>query len=678
MKRSSFNRIVSAVLCLAVCVSLLSSLSGAEAASKALLLEQAQKLALANSSDLTKKQNEIILKKMKYVEAVDGIKAKVKNLRSFRWTPLLSFKFPQQLDLVEEFELNIKPITLQAEIDTLTHELNEIRLSTLADVNKQYTDLYILQEKISFTEERLAGSQQELTQNEARLITGDATEADVEKMRSSVDALKTELSNLKSKFESGKTKLSDTIKLDVSSGYTFRNSLKTLSLPREQLDSVINYALANDHTYYVAKAAASTALLNLNAYESLMKNQYGGKMNYIQSYINQSKQGQDVDYAAFQMKYKEMIKALDKPWAGSIRILFFRFTLEWFKGAISGSRYIEDEMYAVYTACMEYAAAEKERAAAEKELRSSINEAYDTLIVQFKAYESAQALSDKASATLDKVLALNKVGKAEYSEVKDARDNYQEMQLEAVDALATYNTLLYDFDKTTCGAITLYMKGEGIETGAGGSGDSYSEIDPISDPYYYIYSKVADLTFTIGVSIPEGFEPAIDGFEIWVDATQIGQRTKTGEELTHLLLDYQENPDMTIRLYNGDEFVCECVIDASVPRDVLPIEGDYGDEAEKEVVLGSYTVDTAPIGELSTSALTLKLNSDVDAKTYTIEYGEHGSVFTSEKQSIDQSLSYLTILIASLEDVTLKLYDRNGELTYTARFDTDLQRIIQA
>ena len=131
---------------------------------KSLLLEQAQNLAVSNSSDITQKSNEIILQEMKYVEAVDGIKAKVKNLRSFRWSPLLSFKFPEQLNMTEEYELNVKPLTLQAEIDTLRHEMNDLRYQAIADASIAYTDAYILQEKIAFNEERLASAQEQLAQ----------------------------------------------------------------------------------------------------------------------------------------------------------------------------------------------------------------------------------------------------------------------------------------------------------------------------------------------------------------------------------------------------------------------------------------------------------------------------------------------------------------------------------
>ena len=110
----------------------------AAAAEQRLLLAQAQALAVSNSSDISKQSNEITLQKMKYVEAVDAIKAKVKNLTSFRWTPLLSFKFPEKLNMTEEYDLQIKPITLQADITTMQHELEDLRYAALLEVNTAY------------------------------------------------------------------------------------------------------------------------------------------------------------------------------------------------------------------------------------------------------------------------------------------------------------------------------------------------------------------------------------------------------------------------------------------------------------------------------------------------------------------------------------------------------------
>ncbi len=643
---------------------------------KTLLLEQAQNLAVSNSSDITKKSNEIILQEMKYVEAVDGIKAKIKNLTSFRWSPLLSFKFPEQLNMTEEYELNVKPLTLQAEIDTLRHEMNDLRYQSIADASIAYTNAYILQEKIAFNEDRLAAAQQELARNQARLATGSAAQSDVDDMQTSVETLTEEIATLMRSFQTAKEDLSDLIGFDVTSGYEFQNPLQELDLPRSALESIVNYTLENDQAVYEAKMASSTALMNLESYESLMRNEYGGKFNRIQGFVSSAKQGSDIDYAAFMLAYKEMLTDLDSPWSGSIRILFFRFTKEWFKGEIDGTRYIEDEMYAVYTACMEYANASKELETTTESTRKNVESQYELLLNTWKSYESLLGQTEKAAEQLDKVTALNRQGKAEYEELKDAQDSYEELQLEALDTLATYNEALFNFDRLTCGAVSAYMNNTGLSMQSGEGGDSYAALDPITDPYYYIYTTVSDLTFHIGVSIPEDFTPAVTDFEVWSNGVLIGQRTPVTEELTHLTIDYGGTSALTLRFYDGDTYVTECEIDATVPRDVLPIEsqGEAPNEEQTEVQLGTYSVNTTQVGSLSTSAIALDVNRYSDIASYSISYGSN-NIYTSDKVPISESFSYLTLLIASLDSVEVSFYNEAGTLIYTGRFQSQDQTV---
>ena len=662
-----------ALSALMLCTTLLTDASAALTA-RTLRLEQAQRMALSVSSDISKQNNQIILKKMKYVEAVDGIRAKVKNLRSFRWSPLLSFKFPQKLDLTEEYDLNIKPLTIQTEIDTLRHGLDDLKYEVTHEVNSQYYEVYLLQETIGFIEDQLASAQEQHERNQAGLRVGNATQSDVDRSQTSVDTLTKKLSSTMREFENAKTKLSELIGVDVTVGYTFANGFKTADIPRDQLETLTQYTLDHDQSFYEAKAATSTALLNVNSYESLMRSQYGGKLNYIQTYINMAKQGMDVDYGAFQIKYKEMLAALDKPWNGKIRILFFSFSKEWFKGEIDGTRYIEDEMYAVYTACMEYGNAKKDQDALEKELRAQVRDTYDAVVTGWNTYETLRDLADKSGETLERLLLLNRIGKATYTEVADEQEAYQTAQQDALDALKEYNDTLSEFDRLTCGAVSKYLKNTGMALDAGEGGDAYAVLDPISDPYYYIYTSVADLTFYIGVSIPEGFEPAIDSYEVWYAGTQIGERTTVGTELRHLTLDYQDTSTLTIRLYNGDTYVDECEVDASVPRDVLDIERAAPPQ-ETERVVGTYTVSTTLQGGVSVSELKLDVNAAENASYYTLTYGEQ-SIYTTEQRSVRESFSYLTLLITSLDDVTAGLYDRAGNELMRVRFDTSTQELV--
>jgi hypothetical protein len=279
---------------------------------------------------------------------------------------------------------------------------------------------------------------------------------------------------------------------------------------------------------------------------------------------------------------------------------------------------------------------------------------------------SRQMQSLRTSA--EKITELNKLGKATYEEVADAVESYQDAQIECMETLSTYNELLFDFDRLTCGAVTKHMNGEGLELDGSSGGDSLASIDPITQPYYYINTSVEDLVFRIGVSVPEDFEPRIDSFEVWNEGYQIGERTEVGREVTHLTLDYGGTSELTIRLYNGEEYVCECVVDATVSRDVLPIEGEQPPEPVK-LQLGTYTATTKQVGNLSTSELNISLNASVEAAYYSLTFGDK-EVYTSELVPVGKSFSYLTLLISGLEGVSLNLYDANREQVETAVFDT--------
>lgn len=657
--RRTTGALLAAALLAAAC-----SPSFAGAANKTLLQAQAQTMAVANSSDISKQTNEITLQKMKYVEAVDAIKAKVKNLTSFRWTPLLSFKFPEKLNMTEEYDLQIKPITLQADITTMQHELDDLRYAALLEVNTAFLDAYMLQEKVAFTEERLENAQTELERNQLRLRTGDATQADIDKMEKSVETLENELSTQKRNFETAKSDLSDMIGMDVTTGYTFEDAMITAAIPRESLEDIINYTLENDHGYYSAKMAASTALLNLNAYESLMRNQYGSKINRIMSFVNAAKNGQDVDYAAFQMAYKEMLTDLDSPWAGKFRILFFTFTKEWLKGEISGTRYIEDEMYAIYTACMEYANAKKEQESTEDALRKEVSSQYETIVNAENAYRAMKDSAEEMREDYEKLLALNRMGKATYEEVSDKLEEYQAAQLEAMDLLSDYNELLYSFDRLTCGAVTKYFSGESLTTDSGSAADSYAEIDTPDGAYYHLYTSVEDMVFTFGVEIPEGYTPEVTDFEIWYEDQQIGARTPIDEEIRHLALDYGESSTLTLRLYDGDDFVGECEIDARVPRDTIDFFQGETQAAEEQI--GTYTMTASSVGDMTMTTLSLSIDATVGAAYYLVTYDDGKPVGSSEPTAIDGSLRYLTMLAASAEDVRLVLYDDSRSEICTA------------
>ena len=96
------------------------------ATTKTLTLSQAKSLAVANSEYYENIESKISAKEASLSQAYRSIKEKKKNLSTFRWSPLINFKFPTKPDLSEAYGFEFKPIEIQSQIDTLKHQLTDI------------------------------------------------------------------------------------------------------------------------------------------------------------------------------------------------------------------------------------------------------------------------------------------------------------------------------------------------------------------------------------------------------------------------------------------------------------------------------------------------------------------------------------------------------------------------
>ena len=152
----------------------------ASAATQTLLLSQAKKMALSNSSSYRRIKSKISLKEVSYKQAVKSLQLKKKNMSTFRWTPLLSFKFPEKGDLSDESEYIYKPAQIQSEITGLKHQLTDEVYAVYEDVTLLYTQVYSYQSIIEFKEEQLEGLKDTLERNRLRLLVGEAKQEDID------------------------------------------------------------------------------------------------------------------------------------------------------------------------------------------------------------------------------------------------------------------------------------------------------------------------------------------------------------------------------------------------------------------------------------------------------------------------------------------------------------------
>ena len=637
------------------------------AKSKNLSVEQAKKMGLVNSSSYALLESKLELAQVQRDQAVKALKLKEKNQTTFRWSPLMDFKFPEEPNLVEAFEYKYKPEELGSNIEVLEHQISDEVYQIYYKISSVFVKVYALQEKITFNEERLENYKKTLDKNRKRLLNGQANQNDITVMEQKVASIERTLISDKTSFEAQKKKLSDLIGVNVVIGYSFEVPFVDGEIDRNILDSLISYTLSKDHSCYQAEKEATNALLALNTNYNLMKKQYGSKMSMLDSYINQIKAGQKVDSAAFKLKYNQFLTAIDEPWVGTKKIWFVKIPKEWFKGDIDGVRYVEDEPYILYECALEYQDALKELESIKKEISNNVTDTFENYMSSKKAVESMEEQIVNKNTELDKAKSLNTLGKMTYEEYSAVQEEHEELQLELVQMKADYSEILYSFDRLTCGKIMNMLIGENATVFSSGRGGySYIEESEGEGVYYYIHQIASENAFELGITVSEDAEVELTHFELWVNGIQIGTRTSLSNVIRHLTLGLMQTESVFIRIYNGDEFVDDCAIDPSVYSGKLNITKYTVVTAEDDEV-GSFGVETDSNGMLNINFIPAM---DEMYAYYNIMTDSGYYLISEEKIALTQDFRYLGFVQDSLDSLIINLYDENQQFMYQARFQT--------
>lgn len=642
---------------------------------KTITITQAKSLGLSNSSDYSSLQSKLALAQVRYSQSVKSLQLKKKNQSTFRWTPLLNFKFPEDPTLDEEVEYVYKPLELQSDIDVLKHQILDNRYAVYEEISLLYVECYTLQERITFYETRLSTLQETLEKNRAKLVIGQATQNDVDKIVSDIQSVQTQLLGDMRNYETAKDKLSDAMGLDVRSGYTFTNPYISAEITRDDLEGILNDTYERDQGYYEAQVNTSNALLELNTNNQLMSNQYGTNMNLISSFVQQVLNGEDIDQSAFRLKYDEFLEKIDAPWQGSFKILFIKIPKEWKKGEVDGVRYVEDEPYALYEAALNYKDMYDEEQQVKKDLETEVTDSFNNYISVRTTYESMLKQVEEAKETLQKDTAKNLMGQFSYEELADEQTEYADLQMEELEALSEYTKTLASFDRLTCGAISDRLEAAGSgSTDVMGGGASYVVEEEEEGAYYYIHSLASNNAFEFGLYIPEDFNAAITAYELWVNGTQIGSRTDVSQSIKHLALSIDSVDTAFVRLYNQDTVIDDCKIDTSVYSGRLVITTGYRIEADAAEVIGTYNLNTSAV----TGLATLNIQTDkTEIQYYDIRTADGMYLASRQKVPIQTSFQYLGLISSDIPDLTFCFYDKNQKLLYECQADAESRQLVE-
>lgn len=680
MKRSGKHRVLALVLAAVVVVTSMAiwELTDTKAQVRSVYtMSQARAQAYNNSAKLEQLENKLETKKVQLTQAVKTIAMKQKNMSTFRWSPLFSFKFPTKPDLAEAFEFEFKPKSIQYEIDVINHQITDQKFTIYQQVNSVYLDIVMLEQEIDLNEKKLDAAEKSIEKSKLKLLIGKATQEDIDTMKAKCNSLTAKISSASRNLISKKKRLATlTGNNDVLNAYSFENPLVEAEMSRsEVLDKLIQYTLDNDQTYYEAKIAQQSAYVQMTTNYDLMSRQYGSKMSTIRSYYNQALNGEKINAKAFKQAYKEFLKEIDKPWEGKRRILFFKFPKVWFKGAIDGSRYVEDEPYALYESALEYQDARLEAEGVKADLTAQVEEYFDNYVSAKNSYKDSVTQLADAQRQLDRDLLLNKLGTLTYDEYASSLDNYETLQSEMIDCMKTYSSVLYEFDRLTCGAVSEYMEKGSLDLNAADGGESVIIEENVEGSYYYIEQIIQNEEFRLRVQLAEELDGQITDFELWCDDIQIGERTSIDKTLRHLSLAIQSVEVVKIRFYHDGEFVDDCEIDPGTLSGKLEITTGYHVQKSDSMEVGSYTChrnDTTGFTEV-----TLTPESQEDICYYLIRTNDGKYLRTEEPLTVATVFKYLSVLEPDLANVTIEFFDASKNKLYDGCFDMTNMKLLK-
>ena len=637
-------------------------------ADKTMTLKTARSLALEASSSYESAQMSVDSKEAARDSALKSLKLKQKNMSTFRWSPLLNFKFPEKPDFAEASEFQFKPIQLASDIDVAEHKTQDVVFDVNEKINNLYVEIVTLQETLAFNEQRLDALNDGIAHNTAKLKLGEATQADIDRQQKNADTLSNTIAANRRSLEADLKKMSTLTGVDVTTGYTFEKPYVEARIDRSSLPSLIEYTEDRDQTYYEACATSATAKMELTTNYSLMKDKYGKDINMISNYVNAAINGQDISARAFKKSYKSFLDKIDSYWQGKKRIfLFIKIPREWLKGSLDGARYIEDDPYTLYQNALDYQSARKDEEGARKDLDQSVEDAFNNYISVRSSYEQVLKDMDEQGEKMKQYAVKNRMGYMTFEEYQDELDAYEELQNSLFDTMKLYTTTLYSFDRLTCGGVSALLSGTDMDMQSAVVGESYVTKDE-KDATYYIKPIIQREMFELSVFIPDGFPVEISDFERWCDNIQVGDRTPKDKTLRHLALTKDKISQVKIRLYDGDTFVDDCVIDPNEEKGVLNITTSLDIGKDETGLIGTYTSSISDV----TGFITLSFTPDESegVKYYRVLSSDGTAMGDGKTLPITSSFTHLGLVGSDLDQLKIEFYDDSQSLKYTGHLDT--------
>lgn len=549
------------------------------AGSSTLNLANVVEQAFVNSDDYTELNNELSMKKVdlaqatliasRYVEQEDS-----EEETEYLWSPFMEALPSEGQSLSELYSILIAPLLAQTEVEIAEATLAEARLSVQEEIAGLYADIVTLQQKIELEETWLEEEKSSLTKIKAMLRTGEATQDDVDAQEETVDAREESIAEKKEELEEAKEELSEAMGVELSENVSFAELEIESELWEGRLDELTAGTLESSSAYLSAYASAQNMLWAFWKEYTARSENYEVPDNIFQ-YMLQAAAGWAIDTDEFQTEYDAYAEARAAALAQAIED--------------------DDGAYSLYDDVLQYQNLALDLSGQEESISESVEESYENLL---DLKEQITDLEDEIAALEKKQKTYRvryRIGELSQDEYDALTDEYEELEMELLDAKSEYFKAYYALDSATGGYLQELVEevendparlagkeSESSYVSSGGSVDADSEsasgtasatassADEEAEVVYYIKSWSATEEFSFGVSVPGAYEEEIAYYELWCGELQVGARTATSQEIRHARLLAWRMSDVKVRFYDADgTLLGTCAFDPTEPIGVV-------------------------------------------------------------------------------------------------------------
>lgn len=616
-------------------------------ASRVMSIDDVRNLADKNCSDAKDVILDRITKEIELKQAKDAIKDIRKKESTVKFSLLFNIKMPSKHGMPKEIELIMKVPTIQNEITVLKRQEKYERLKNKQKAESAFYDVLLENYNVNYATDRIADSSVTLKDISTKYKTGNGKKEDVEYVENQLDGFKTKQQNSILNLNNNKKTLGNIINSDVTAGYDFTEYFPEANISRDMLPQIIEYSKQNDFELF--KKTQARKLAEKNAYEILQvyKSKYSKYIGDIESYINSHKDT-EIDYEEFIKKYNYTLYNIDSPWYGAyvINLLFFKIRIpkEWFKGEYSGTRYMEDQKYALFVALAEKDKAVKAEKDAETSLENSIYSAYNNLKQMEASYKNVTDEMEKIKADYEEKKQKNKMGLLSFSSLESVKDSFYEKQSSAYEMKMSYAKALSSFNLTTSGYIDNLLSGGSFSTSDLESGTTFAD-----KASWYIKNPLTEYNFEFGVNIPGEYD--VNYYQLFYDNQPIGTVTPIDEPIIHSPLTYNDTSLLEVRLFKDGNIKYKAYFDA----------GQYEGELDVKAVSENTSSVGEAFGKWSISDLD-SLRKEFKISEAQFEYTDF-EVFSGDvsvgKAKKNNSIITLGLYFSNLENLKIVFY--NGE-----------------